>query len=188
MAPGELVPLQEGQDLKRTHRRPLRTADGGLALTLIKTEDSLLLPEEDHRSTAGFELTENAKNIKTEPIDPPSPDESFVLVKPASYEKPPVRDQMSTEARISLIIDAVNHIADNTDPESQTFLQNMMKAIHDLKISQKSSSSSSSSSGVKRTKENSTADAVMADVNSPKIDDAHRVSLSESDNDIDVDK
>ena len=98
------------------------TADGGLALTLIKTEDSLLLPEEDNRSTQGFELTENAKNIKTEPIDPPSPDESFVLAKPASYEEPPIRDQMSTEARISFIIDAVNHIADNTDPECQTFL------------------------------------------------------------------
>ena len=107
-------------------------------------------------------------------------------------------DQMPTGTRIALIIEAVNHIADNTDPESQKFLQNMMKVIHDLKISQKFSSSSSSSGKplpiwpqhlAKHVNENSPADAVMTDADSPaKIDDANRVSLSESDNDIDVDK
>ena len=137
------------------------TADGGFPLTLIKTEDPRPHPEEEDRSTQGFKPTENAKDIKTKPIDPP--------IEPASYEIPPIRDQMSTDARISLIIDAVNHIADNDDPESQTFLHKMMKAIYDLEISKKSSSSSSSSSGAKRTKEeNFTADAVMADANFPR--------------------
>ena len=68
-------------------------------------------PEEDGRSTQGFELTGIAKDIKTEPIDLP--------IEPASYEKPPIRDQMPMDARISLIIDAVNHIADKDDPESK---------------------------------------------------------------------
>ena len=93
----------------------------------------------------------------------------------------------------------MNYITGDTDPESQKFLQNMMKAVHDLKISKKSSSSSSSSSGpslpiwphylAKHVKETPPADAVMEDAESlAKVDDAHKVSLSESDNDIDVDK
>ena len=108
-------------------------------------------------------------------------------------------DQMPTGERIALIIDAVNHIADNTDSESQKCLQNVVKAVHGLKISQKSSSPSSSSSGpplqiwpqhlAKHVSETSPADAVVEDADSPaKIDDAHKVSLSESDNDIDADK
>ena len=110
---------------------------------------------------------------------------------------------MPTDAQISLIVGAVNHIVDKDDPESQTFLQKMMKVVHDLEISMKSSSPTASSSGAKHTKEENraaadavmanpaadpAADAVMADANSPKIDDANRVSLSESDNDIDADK
>ena len=117
----------------------------------------------------------------------------------APYEQPPIMDQMPTRERIALIIDAVNHIADNTDPGSKKFLQNMVKVVHDFKISQKPFSSSSSSSGnplpiwpqhlAKHVNETSPADAVMADADSPaKIDDANKVSLSESDNDIDVDR
>ena len=64
----------------------------------------------------------------------------------------------------------------------------MMKAIYDLEVYKNPSTSSLSASGAKRTKEkNLTADAAMADISSSKIDDAHRVSFSESDNDIDVD-
>ena len=96
---------------------------------------------------------------------------------------------MSTDAQISLIVDAVNRIADKDDPESQVFLQKMIKAVHDFEISKKSYSPSSPPSGAKRTKEeNLAADAAMADASSPKIDDANRVSLSEFDNDIDADK
>ena len=175
------------------------TANRGLVLTLIQTEDSLTLPEEDNISTKGYEPNEDTKNIKIEPKEQPNPDENYVLVQSAPYEQPPIMDQMPTGERIALIIDAVNHIADNTDPESHKFLQNMMKAVYDLKISQKSSSSSSSSSGyplptwlqhlAKHVNETSPADAVMADADSPaKIDDANKVSLSESDNDIDVDR
>ena len=175
------------------------TADGGLALTLIKTEDSPPLPEEDHRSTMGYEPNDNTKNIKIEPKEQPNPDESYVHVQSAPYEQPPIMDQMPTGKRIALITDAVNHIADNTDAESQKLLQNMLKAVNDLKISQKSFSSSSSSSRpslpiwpqhlTKHVNETSPADAIMEDADSPaKIDDANKVSPSESDNDIDVDK
>ena len=107
-------------------------------------------------------------------------------------------DQMPTEERIALISDAVNYMVGNTDPESQKMLQNMVKAVHDFKISKKSSSSSSASGPsppiwpnylVEHVKETPPADAVMEDADSPaKIDDADKVSLSESDNGINVDK
>ena len=140
-------------------------------------EDPHPLPEEDNRSTQGFELTKNAKDIKNEPI------------KLAPYEQPPIRDQMSADAQISLIVDAVNHNADKDDPESQTFLQKMLKAVHDLEASKKSSSPPSCPSGAKCAKEeNSPADEATPDANSPKIDEANKVDLSESDNDIDAAK
>ena len=67
-------------------------------------------------------------------------------------------DQMPTEERIALINDAVNYMVGSTDPESQKTLQ-----TH--------------------------ADAVIEDANSPaKFDEAHKVSPSESDNDIDIDR
>ena len=112
-------------------------------------------------------------------------------------------DQMPTDQRIALISDAVNYMVGDTDPESQKMLQNMMKAVHNLKISKMASSSSSSSSSsgpalpillnylAKHVEEASPADAVTGDAttDSPaKVDDPNRVSLSESDNDIDFDK
>ena len=173
------------------------TADGGLILT-VKTEDSLPPPSEDDRSTKGYEPNENKKVIKIEPKEQPNPDDSYVLVQPAPYEQLPIMDQMPTDERIALISDAVNYIVGNTDPESQKFLQNMMKAVHDLKISKKSSSSSSSSRPslpvwpnylTEHLKVPPPASAVMEDADSPaKVDDAHKVSPSESDNDIDVDR
>ena len=151
-------------------------ADGGLPLTLIKKEDSPL-PEEDDRSTQGFELTKYAKDAMNEPIEP------------APYEQSPIRDKMSADAQISLITDTVNFNADKDDPESQAFLQKMLEVVHGHEASMKSSSQPSCPSGTKCAKEeNSPADEVMPGVNSPKIDDPNKVDLSESDNDIDGDK
>ena len=95
------------------------------------------------RSTRGCELNEDKKDIKIEP-EQPNLDDSYVLVPSESYEHPPIMDQMPTDQRIALISDAVNYLAGNTDSESQTRLQNTMKAVHDLKISKLTSSSSSS--------------------------------------------
>ena len=96
---------------------------------------------------------------------------------------------MSADAQVSLITDTVNFNADNDDPESQAFMQKMLELVHDLEASKKSSSQPSGSSGTKCAKEeNSPADEVMPDVNSPKIDDPNKVDLSESDNDMGGDK
>ena len=96
---------------------------------------------------------------------------------------------MSANEQISLITDAVNFNADKDDPKSQALMQKMLEFVHDLKTSTKSSTQPSSSSGTKCAKEeNSPADEVMLDVNSPKIDDPNRVDLSESDNDLGDDK
>ena len=150
---------------------------GGLPLTPIKKEDSTFLPEEADRSTKGFELTKNAKDVKNEPIEP------------SPYEQSPIRDKMSADAQISLIIDTVNFNADKEDPKSQAFMQKMLELVHRLEAFKKSSSQPSSSSGTKCAKEeNPPADEVMPDVNPPKIDDSNKVSLSESDNDIDGDR
>ena len=159
---------------------------GGLPLTLIKKEDPPPLPEEDDRSTKGFELTKKAKDVKKEPIEP------------APYEQSPIRDKMIADAQISLTTDTVNFNADEDDPESQAFMQKMLELVHNLEASKKSSSQPSGSSGAKCAKEgnppadevmpDAPADDFMPDVNSPKIDDPNKVDLSESDNDIDGDK
>ena len=150
---------------------------GGLPLTLIKKGDSPPLPEVDDRSTKGFELTKNAKDVKDEPVEP------------SPYEQSPIRDKMSADAQISLITDTVNFNADKDDPESQAFMQKMLELVHNLEASKKSSSQPSGSSGTKCAKEeNSPADEVMPDMNSPKIDDSNKVSLSEVEKDIDGDK
>ena len=159
---------------------------GGLPLTLIKKEDSPPLPEEDDRSTKGFELTKNAKDVKKEPIEP------------APYEQSPIRDKMSADAQISLITDTVNFNAEKDDPESQAFMQKMLELVHDLEASKISFSQPSGSSGTEFAKEENSpadevmpdapADEVMPDVTSPKIDDPNKVDLSGSDNDIDGDK
>ena len=77
-------------------------------------------------------------------------------------------------------------------------MQKMLELVHNHEASKKSSSQPSGSSGTKCAKEenppadeampDAPADEAMPDVNSPKIDDPKRVSLSESDNDIDGDK
>ena len=91
---------------------------------------------------------------------------------------------MSANEQISLITDVVNLNADKDDPKSQALMQKMPELVRDRKTSTKSSTQPSSSSGTKRAKEeNSLADEVMPDANSPKIDDPNRASLSESDND-----
>ena len=96
---------------------------------------------------------------------------------------------MPADAQISLITDTVNFNADKDDPKSQAFMQKMLELVHNPEASKKSSSQPSSSSGTKCAKEeNSPADEVMPDVNSPKVDDSNKISLSESDNDIDGDK
>lgn len=90
---------------------------------------------------------------------------------------------------IFLITDVVNLNADKDDPKSKAFMQKMLELVRDLRTSAKSSTQPSSSSGTQCVKEeDSLADEVMPDANSPKIDDPNRVSLSESDNDLGVDK
>ena len=106
-------------------------------------------------------------------------------------------DQMPTDQRIALISDAVNYLADNTDTESQEMLQNMLKAVHNLKTSRSASFASSSRPAQPAWLaylaifENAPpADAAMGDAaeDSPaKIDEANKVDLEEDECDFDFD-
>ena len=187
------------QKVKNEEVPTIVTADGGLAAT-VKTEDSLPLPpdEEDERPTKGYELNEDKKDVNIEP-EQPNPDDSYVFVPSKSYEHPPIMDQMPTDQRIALISDAVNYFAGNTDSESQKMLQNMLKAVRNLKTSKPASSSSSSSRPTQpawltylaKFEDAPPADAVMGDAaeDSPaKIDDPNKVDSEEDDIDYDFDK
>ena len=106
---------------------------------------------------------------------------------------------MPTDRRIALISDAVNYLADNTDTESQEMLQNMLKAVHNLKASKSASSASSSSKPAQLAwlaylanfDDAPPADAAMGDAaeDSPtKIDDPNEVDLEEDECDFDFNK
>ena len=117
-------------------------ADGRLALT-IKTEDSLPLPpDEDERPSQGYQMNENKKDVKIEP-EQFDPDASYMFIQSERYAHPPIMDQMPTNQRITLLNDAVSFLVDNTDPESQNMLQDMLEAAHKLKSSRSTSSASS---------------------------------------------
>ena len=161
---------------------------------MAKTEDSFPLPpdEEDERPTQGYQLNENKKDVKIEP-EQPNPEDSYVFIPSKSYAHPPIMGQMPTDQGIALINDAANYLAGNTDTASQEMLQNMLKAVRNLKTSKPASSASSSRPAqpawpayLANFEDAPPADAAMEDAAEDlpaKIAEANKVDLEEDETD-----